>query len=44
MNAVSKHLKEIRQAKGLILGICCLVPTLVTGAQFVPLFLGLNRR
>lgn len=44
MNAVSKNLKEIRQAKGLILGICCLVPALVTGAQFVPLFPGLNRR
>ena len=37
MNAVSKNLKEIRQAKGLTLGICCLVPALVTGAQFVPL-------
>ena len=37
MNAVSKNLKEIRQAKGLILGICCLVPALVTGVQFVAL-------
>ena len=37
MNAVSKNLKEIRQAKGLTLGICCLVPALVTGAQFIVL-------
>ena len=37
MNAVSKNLKEIRQAKGLTQGICCLVPALVTGAQFVAL-------
>ena len=37
MNAVSKNLKEIRQAKGLTLGICCLVPALVTGVQFVAL-------
>ena len=37
MNAVSKNLKEIRQAKGLILGICCLIPALVTGVQFIVL-------